>query len=79
MNWVELVKKHWPGISDNDATDVLWSATCFPMGDAETIEQQIKEAYIKGQGSVGQAIAQVEDEMFEEFKRHKVMEVLKNG
>lgn len=79
MNWVELVQQHWPGISDTDANEVLWNATCFPLGDAATIEEQIKEAYIKGQGNVGQAIAVVEDEMFEEFKRHKVMEVLKNG
>jgi hypothetical protein len=79
MNWIELVKKHWPGIDNNAANDVLWSATCFPMGDVTTIEEQIKQAYIKGNGNVGQAIAMVEDEMFEEFKRYKVMEVLKNG
>lgn len=79
MNWVELVQRHWPGISPEDANDVLWSATCFPMGDADTIEAQVKQAYFKGHGDVGLAIAQVEDEMFEEFKRHKVMEVLKNG
>ena len=79
MNWVELVQRNWPGISPEDANEVLWNATCFPMGSADQVEAQIKEAYIKGQGNVGQAIAQVEDEMFEEFKRHKVMEVLKNG
>ena len=79
MNWVELVKQHWPGITHEDATELLWSATCFPMGNAEQIENQIKEAYIKGHGDVGLAIAQVEDEMFETFKQHKVMEVLKHG
>ena len=79
MNWINLVKKHWPGIEDDAANEVLWNATCFPMGSAEQIEEQIKEAYIKGQGNVGQAIAIVEDEMFEEFKRHKVMDTLKNG
>jgi hypothetical protein len=77
MNWIELVQQHWPGISQEDANEVLWNATCFPMGSVADVEQQIKEAYIKGQGNVGQAIAVVEDEMFEEFKRHKVMEVLK--
>lgn len=77
MNWVELVKQHWPGISDTDANEVLWNATCFPMGTVEMVEEQIKEAYIKGSGNVGQAIAILEDEMFEEFKRYKVMEVLK--
>jgi hypothetical protein len=79
MNWVELVQQHWPNISPEDANELLWNATCFPMGDVETIEQQIKEAYRKGNGNVSQAIAIVEDEMYEEFKRHKVMEVLKNG
>jgi len=79
MNWVDLVQQHWPGISAEDANDVLWNATCFPMGDAAMIEEQVKQAYIKGKGNVSEAIAIVEDEMFEEFKRHKVMEVLKNG
>ena len=79
MNWVELVQRHWPDISSEDANEVLWNATCFPMGSVEQIEEQVKEAYRKGRGNVGQAIAIVEDEMFEEFKRHKVMEVLKNG
>jgi RNase P/RNase MRP subunit POP5 len=79
MNWVELVQRHWPNLDQEAASMLLWSATCFPMGDADTIEQQIKEAYIKSHGDVGLAIAQVEDEMYEEFKKHKVMEVLKNG
>lgn len=79
MNWVELVKKHWPGIDDTAANEVLWSATCFPMGSAEQVEEQIKEAHDRSHGDVGLAIAQVEDEMFEQFKRHKVMDTLKNG
>lgn len=79
MNWLELVHKHWPGIDDEAANAVLWNATCFPMGTAVMVEEQIKEAYIKGHGNVSEAIAIVEDEMFEEFKRYKVMDVLKNG
>jgi RNase P/RNase MRP subunit POP5 len=47
------------------------------MGNAEEIEKQIIEAYQKSHGNVGLAIAQVEDEMYEEFKKYKVMEVLK--
>ena len=77
MNWVELVQKHWPNINAEQANELLWNATCFPMGSAEEIELQIISAYQKGQGSVSQAIAIVEEEMYEEFKRHKVMEVLK--
>lgn len=79
MNWGELVQRHWPNISAEEASELLWNATCFPMGDAETIEQQIKAAYIKGNGNVSQAIAVVEDEMYEEFKQLKVMDTLKNG
>jgi hypothetical protein len=79
MNWVELVQRHWPNISPEDANELLWNATCFPMGSADDIEQQIKEAYIKGNGNVSQAIAVVEDEMYEEFKRYKVVDILKNG
>ena len=79
MNWVELVNKHWPNLEQEAASMLLWSVTCFPMGDVETIEAQIIEAYNKSHGDVGLAIAQVEDEMYEEFKKRKVMEVLKNG
>lgn len=79
MNWIELVQRHWPGVDEEAANALLWNATCFPIGTVEQIEEQIKEAYAKGQGNVGQAIAIVEDEMFEEFKRYKVMEVLKDG
>jgi hypothetical protein len=79
MNWVELVQKHWPGIDQEAANEVLWNATCFPMGDAETVEAQIVEAYNKSKGDVGLAIAQVEDAMWEEFKRLRVLEILKDG
>lgn len=77
MNWVEMVQRHWPKIDQEVASMLLWNATCFPMGTAEEIEEQIKTAYIKSHGDVGLAIAQVEDEMWEEFKKYKVMEVLK--
>lgn len=79
MNWVELVKRHWPDIDDRLANELLWNVTCFPMGNAELVEAQIIEAYTKSKGDVGLAIAQVEDEMFEEFKRFKTMDILKNG
>ena len=79
MNWIELVKKHWPNISNESANELLWNATCFPMGDAEIIEAQLIEAYTKSKGDVGYAIALVEEEMWEEFKRFKTMDILKNG
>ena len=47
MNWIELVKKHWPNISNEGANDILWNATCFPMGSAELVEEQIKEGLSK--------------------------------
>lgn len=72
-----MVQRHWPDIDQESASMLLWSATCFPMGNAEEIEKQIIEAYQKSHGDVGLAIAQVEDEMYEEFKKYKVMEVLK--
>lgn len=79
MNWIELVQANWPGIDDQGAHEILWNATCFPMGDAEMISKQVRDVYEKSGGNISLAIALVEDEMFEEFKRHKVMEILKNG
>lgn len=79
MTGIELVKQYWPGVSDEAADALLWSVTCFPLGNPEQYAEQLETAYNKSNGNVGLAIAQVEDEMFEEFKRYKIMDVLKNG
>lgn len=43
LTCLDFVRKYIPGISDEYADFILWEKTCFPMGDKETIEKQIKE------------------------------------
>jgi len=43
LTWVDLVRKYLPGISDEYADYILWEKTCYPMGDKEMVEKQIKE------------------------------------
>ena len=78
MNWVELVQKHWPNITDEEASAVLWNATSFPMGDAEEIEQQIISAYNSSGGIVDAAIALAEMALEKEFERHTMLNILKD-
>ena len=37
---VDAINKYFPGISDGDRSDLLWSATAFPF-DAESVERQL--------------------------------------
>ena len=43
MTWIELVKKYFPNISDEEADFILWEKTAFPMGGLEMVEEQLKE------------------------------------
>ena len=45
--WIELVRKHIPGMKDKDCMDLLWSKTSFPVGSLEKIEHQLKQ-YAEG-------------------------------
>ena len=36
----DAIEKYFPGISDEDRSDLLWSATAFPF-DAESVERQL--------------------------------------
>jgi hypothetical protein len=71
MNWIELVKKHWPNISDEGADHLLWNVTCFPMGSAELVEQQLIEAFNSSNGNIDLAVELVMQELDEEFAKHQ--------
>lgn len=43
MNWLDLVRKYFPGISDEEADFILWERTAYPMAGVETVEEQLKE------------------------------------
>lgn len=46
MTWVELVRKYFPQADDKHCDFILWEKTCYPMGYASQIEEQI-EIYAK--------------------------------
>lgn len=43
MTWLELVKKYFPDVSDEEADFILWEKTAFPVGGLEVVEKQLKE------------------------------------
>ncbi len=49
---INAVKEYLPLIADNDIGSLLISATCFPFGDAEMVERQVRELAEKTDGSL---------------------------
>jgi len=43
MTWLELAKKYFPGISNEEADFILWELTCFPVGSAAQVEEQLRQ------------------------------------
>ena len=43
MTWRDLVLKYFPNISDDEIKFILWEKTCYPFGDIEIVEKQIKQ------------------------------------
>ena len=76
MNYIEMVKKHWPGISTSDAECLLWETTCFGFGSAREVEDQIREAYDETGGNVEQALANAYAEIDKAMEQHKIWQAL---
>lgn len=79
QTWFELVRKHWPGITDEDVELVLWNATCFPFGSVEQVTAQLIEKYQQSNGSPEYAVAIADREMNEEMKRYLAAQREDNG
>lgn len=43
MTWIDLVKKHIPDVTDQQADYILWEETAFPLAGIEIVEKQIQE------------------------------------
>lgn len=41
--WNNLVRKYFHNVNNFFCHHVLWSATCFPAGSAEQVENNLKE------------------------------------
>jgi hypothetical protein len=69
MTWLEAVHKLWPGITDEEADAVLWSATAFPMADPKTVIKQVMRARRVGRGMVRPAILRAERDMDQAMRK----------
>lgn len=56
LTFAEKVRKAWPGASDDELEDLLWSATSFPFGTEAQIMAQLNLSYTTTNGNIGQAI-----------------------
>lgn len=45
MTWNDLVRQYFPNADDEMANFILWELTCFPLGSAEQVKEQL--AHIK--------------------------------
>lgn len=56
QTWFDLVRKHWPGINDDEADLVLWNATCFPFGTVDQVTSNIIEMHARSGGDPREAV-----------------------
>jgi hypothetical protein len=59
----DALQKHYPHLSDEDKINILWSATAYPMAEAETIERQIAEVRAATDGTLFAALAYADKQM----------------
>ena len=43
MTWIDLVRKHIPDVTEEQADFILWEKTAFPLASVEVVEKQIQE------------------------------------
>lgn len=65
---IALVKKFYPDLPESDYGDLLMSATAFPFGGPEIIEEQLRELREKTDGSLWGAIAFANQELLKQAK-----------
>jgi len=59
----DLVQKYYPKLSDEQHGALLFNATCFPFGNPEDVERQLKELVEKTDGTLDGALAFADTEM----------------
>lgn len=52
----DIIEKYYPGLSDEEANNLLLNATCFPFGSFAQVEENLKELVEKTDGTVEGAI-----------------------
>ncbi len=60
--FIEMVKRHFPSATDDEAESILWECTAFPCCSIEHTELQLAEMAVKS-SSPGHAIYHAHSEM----------------
>lgn len=71
MKCVQIVSLHYPYLSDEDKGELLWSATAFPFGSPQQLQDQIVELVANTDGTLRSAINYAHDQQDAQIKRLK--------
>jgi hypothetical protein len=59
---VDIVKKYWPDLPEDDYSALLMNGTAWPLGGPETIEPQVKRLAEESGQHLGKALAMADAE-----------------
>ena len=65
------VEWHYPNLTDEERGEVLMSATCFPFGSPELIEEQLVELKEKTDGTLRGALVFASAEMDRQMREFR--------
>ena len=65
---VDAVKKYFPKLPKKHYGDLLMGATAFPVGDAKTIERQLKELVRRKATTLPAALAYAQRQLDQQMK-----------
>jgi hypothetical protein len=68
---VDIVKKYYPNLSENDQGELLLSATAFPFASPDYIEKQLKELVENTDGTLESALCYAENKLTEAWAEAK--------
>lgn len=74
MTYIELAQSIWLGITEDQASTVLWNCTAFPFDSVEGTTLALMEAYKASGGDVSIALAQADDALFAGMEAAKAKE-----
>jgi len=54
---IDAVRRYLPKVLARDRAELLWGATCYPAGDPEQVEKQVRELAEKTRGTLCACLA----------------------